>query len=171
MSALLAMLLASSVDVELTVRKPLYLVRGELRGAIEVRVKNAGPDPVTLRHRDVHGLRFASASGEAAVQTVFHSCDCLFELGMDQPPKARTFTLAPGESRTLKFDAFTCDGGPYRAPAEGRYLLSYSLHEPDGAPAKRDPFELKQCEALARERPPGPFQAAPVPVDLKARRK
>ena len=170
MSALLAMLLASTVDVELTVKKPLYLVRGELRGVIEVRVTNSGAEPVTVQHRDVHGLRFASTAAEEPAHTVFHSCDCGFELGLNEPPKARTFTLKAGESRVLKFDDFTCDGGPYRAPPEGRYLLSYSLHQP-GAPAKREAFDLKRCEVVTSERPPGPFQSAPVPLELKAKKK
>lgn len=171
MIAVVALLLAAGVTVELEVKKPLYLVRGELRGAIEVRVTNGGPDPITLQHRDVHGLRFTpSATGEAAPAIVFHDCECGFELGANPPPAARTFTLKPSETHTLRFDDFTCDGGPFRAPAAGRYLLTYSVQEP-GPPPRREPFDLKRCEAVVRERPPGPYQSSPQLLDLKARKK
>lgn len=163
----LAVVLAASVEVEVTARKPLRLARdGELKGTLAVKVTNRGTEPVTLQHRDVHGFRFTPASGEPVPQRIFHSCECGFEQGLQPAPASRTFTLAAGETKTLTFDDFTCGGGPFSAPSAGRYQVTYSLGEPEPPPRKAD-LDLKKCEAEVRARSPGPFESKPIAVQLK----
>jgi hypothetical protein len=164
---ILGLALAAAVDVELTAKKPLRVTRdGELKGALVVKVTNRGTEPVTLQHRDVHGFRFTPASGEAAPWRIFHSCECGFDQGLQPPPASRTFTLAPGEAKTLTFDDFACGGGPFEAPAAGRYQVTYSLGEA-GPPPKKTELDLKRCEADVRARAPGPFESKPIVVDVK----
>ncbi len=163
----LAVVLAAAVDVELTVKKPLRVARdGELKGTLAVKVTNRGTEPVTLQHRDVHGFRFTKDSGEPAPQRIFHSCECGFEQGLQPPPASRTFTLAAGETKTLTFDDFTCGGGPFSAPAAGRYQVTYSLGEPQ-PPRRKTALDLKTCEAEVRARAPGPFESKPIAVEVK----
>ncbi len=165
---LLLLVAAPKVDVELQVKKPLKLSkRGALEGVLEVRVTNRGAEPVTLQHRDVHAFRFVPESGDGGVQVLFHSCDCGFELGLETPPGARTFTLVPGEHRIITFEDFECGGGPYRAPPPGKYAVSWSIGAP--APPARTPAgkrDLEKCDLVVHSRGPQTFESRAVSVDL-----
>lgn len=153
------------VTVEVAVKKPLKLLKGELAGRLEVRVTNASAAPVTLQHRDVHGFSFTPADGGVR-EVLFHSCDCGFELGLEPPPASRTFTLKPAESRVLAFDDFACAGGPYRAPPRGNYSVSYSLGPPGGERADGG-FDLEKCSRLLRTRAAQQFESKAAPVTIR----
>lgn len=154
------------VVVEVKVTKPLAVKKGELTGRLDVKVTNGGAEAVTLEHRDVHGFRFAPPDG-GTPEVLFHSCDCGFELGLEKPPAARTFTLAPKASRTLTFDDFACGGGPYKAPPKGAWLVTYSVGAPSPAPASDGGLDLPRCEALVRGRGPAAWQSKPTPATIR----
>ena len=163
------LLAAADVSVEVEVPRPLKVTKGgELKGVLTVRIKNRGTEAVRLQHRDVHGFRFAPAGG-GAPSVIFHSCDCGFELGLDRPPDKRTFSLEPQQELLLRFDDFTCGGGPHRAPAPGRYKLTYQVGVPVDPlpPAKKGPLDFKECERLLVSRPAQPHQSAAIDVELR----
>ncbi len=152
--ALTALLASFDLSIQVEVPKPLKLHKGQLSGVISVRLKNLGAQPVRLRHRDVHGLLFTPDKG-GPPSLLFHSCDCAFELGLEPAPAQRTFVLEPQQELVLRFDDFACGGGPYRAPAKGRYGLTYEVTvvASEATPTlSSGPVDLKECERLVLSR-------------------
>jgi hypothetical protein len=163
----LTALLGADVHVAVELKSPLRLdAAGVLRGVIVVRVENRGADSVELEHPDVHGFRLVPRAGGPDA-LIIHTCDCGFVLGLETPPEGRRFTLAPGQTRVLTFDDFTCSGGPFRTPPPGRYHLRYYVTPPSAAPTHLDAgFDLERCVRALESLPPQAVESAPVPVEL-----
>lgn len=169
-----AWLLLAAADVQVTasVKTPLSVTAGgQLRGRIDVTIRNAGDAAVALEHADVHGLRFEVPDGPPSL--VVHSCDCAFVLGQQAPPEARRFTLQPREEKRIIFDDFSCSGGPFLAPKPGRYLLRYRLGPPAPAGAPFDGgFDRSECERRLRNAPgPGDIVSPGVDTPISASKK
>ncbi len=174
MTWLFAALLLAAPDVSVTVKvKKLSVGRASkqrvLKGAVEVDIENRGQAPIELQHLDVHGLAFRDAKGTD--HFVVHPCDCAFLFGKDRPPPDRTFTLRPGEKRTLTFDDWSCQS-VWTPPPPGRYELRYRVL-PAGRRPAADRAEvaamMAQCPSVlaSDELWAGAFESAPVTVVLR----
>lgn len=152
-----------------------------LDGVLEVTLKNAGAEAVTVRDLHVHGLLFVSAkTGEKFL--LIHPCDCAFVTGDEAPPpgqfKKQTHHLEPGSSERFTLEDFGCGGGMWDPPPPGEYLLSYRVLPADaGGGATQKPVGenrppavfVKECreKLLSGSFWAGAFASDPVKVLLK----
>ena len=152
-----------------------------LEGVLEVTLKNAGAEAVTVRNLHVHGLLFVSAkTGEKSL--LIHPCDCAFVTGDEAPPpgqvEKQTHRLASGSSQSFTLEDFGCGGGMWDPPPPGEYLLHYRVllaREGEATPQKsaaehRPPSVfMKECREtlLSESFWAGGFTSEPLKVVLK----
>lgn len=144
-----------------------------LSGELSISIANSGAAPVDVETLDVHGLVFRNVK-TGAEHLMLHPCDCAFIAWGQRPPPDRTFTLAPGESRTLTLSDWSCGGSVWPPPAAGTWEVRYRVLTKKRDHAKKadlsDPKAMmKACDATLRSSELWEHSAisAPLTVTLK----
>lgn len=169
---------AQEVEVVLKQAKPLKIVREgksrALSGELEVAISNPGSAPVQVETLDVHGLVFTNTK-TAAEHVMLHPCDCAFIAWAQRPPENRTFTLAPGESRTVKVEDWSCGGSVWPPPAAGTWEIRYRVLTKKSEHTKPadmgDPKAMmKSCESTLRSKDFWQHAATSKPLTITLKR-
>ncbi len=140
--------------------KPLRIVREgksrALSGELEISIANTGSEPADIETLDVHGVQFRNVKS-GAEHVMLHPCDCAFIAWGQKPPPDRTFTLAPGESRSVKVEDWSCGGSVWPPPAAGTWEVRYRVltkkRDHSATADMSDPKAMmKSCNATLRSK-------------------